>query len=175
MSFQDDLGMYAADMHVSYVRAGWLGGAVAFSWLCTPVAVMTVFHPGDLIWLQDKVQGLPVPAAFTNQQLAVGFVEAVIALVVLAGFQLAGTVLFYRRAQLQVPGPVAQPPLWPLAAIAAGILGNCAWFIGTQAFDLFGGFVGLTSLVLTVGGEMLCEWLGREVVFGPAVAGPHHW
>jgi hypothetical protein len=173
MSFQDDLGMYAADVHVAYVRAGWLGGAVALGWLVVPVAVQTVFHPGDAIWAQLVLQGLPVPASFTAQQLGAGVIEALMALAVLAGFQLAGTVLFYRRAQLQVAGPVAQPPLWVLAAFTSGILGNCAWFIGTQAFDWFGCMVGLTSLALTVGGEMLCEWLGREVVFGPALAGPH--
>jgi hypothetical protein len=176
MSFQDDLGNYAADAHVAYVRAGWLGGAVAVGWLLVPVAVQTVFHPGDAFWLlQLKLHGSPVPASFTASQLAIGFIEAVIGLVLLASLQLAGTIWFYRRAQLQVTGPVAQPPLWILAAITSGILGNCAWFIGTQAFDLFGGFVGLTSLVLTVGGEMLCESLGREVVFGPALAGPHQW
>jgi hypothetical protein len=176
MSFRGDVGSYAADVHVAYVRADWLGGTVAAGWLVVPVAVQTVFNPGDAIWAQDILQGLPVPATFTAQQLAAGFIEAVIALVVLAGFQLAGTILFYRRTQLQleVGGSVATPALWPLA-VTAGILGNCAWFIGTQAFDPFGFLVGLTSAALTVGGELLCEWLGREFVFGPALAGPHQW
>ena len=100
--------------------------------------------------------------------MSTGFIEALFALAALAAFQLIGTVLFYRRAQLEVGGPVAQPPLWPLAAFTAGILGNAAWFAGTGAFDLGGCIVGLSSAALTIGGEILCEHLGHELVFGPA-------
>jgi len=168
MSFQDDLGYYAADVQVAYARNGALGWLVAAGWLAVPSAVQTVFHPSDALKALAVVQGLPKPHFFTAQQLSVGFIEAVFALAVLAAFQLIGTLLFYRRAQLEVGGPVAQPALWPLAAFTAGILGNAAWFVGSGAFDLGGCIVGFTSAALTVGGEILCEHLGHEFVFGQA-------
>jgi hypothetical protein len=49
-----------------------------------------------------------------------------------------------------------------------GVLGNAAWFVSTQQFDLGGCIVGLSSIALTVGAETVCEQLGRDFVFGPA-------
>ena len=79
------------------------------------------------------------------------------------------TVLFYRRAQMEGKS-IATPALWPVAALLAGVLGNAAWWFGTGAFDPSGCIVGLSSAALTVGGEVLCNRLGREFVFGPAQA-----
>ena len=153
---------------MAYARNGALGWMVAAGWLLVPAAVQTVFHPQDAIRALARLQGLPKPHVLTAQQLSVGFIEAVFALVLLGACQLIGTILFYRRAQLEVGGAVAQPALWPLAAFTAGILGNAAWFVGTGAFDLGGCIVGLSSAAMTVGGEILCEHLGHDFVFGPA-------
>jgi hypothetical protein len=166
--FLDQAGIYAADVQVAYARNGALGWLVAAGWVAVPYAVQTVFHPSDAVKALAVLQGLPKPQFFTAQQLGVGFIEAIFALAVLAAALLVGTILFYRRAQLEVGGPVAQPALWPLAAFTAGILGNAAWLVGTGYFDIGGCIVGLSSAALTIGGEVLCEQLGRDFVFGSA-------
>jgi hypothetical protein len=164
-------GIYAAESHVAFARAGLYGWLVALGWVVFPFAVATVLHPGDAIWAQLRIQGLRVPHVFTAQQETVGRIEAVIALAVLVMFQLVGTVLFYRRAQLN-GAKVAAPPLWAWAAVLAGVLANAAWFFGTGYFDIGGCLAGLSSAALTVGCEMVVEKLGREFVCG--VAQPGH-
>jgi hypothetical protein len=96
----DQFSLYAAQTQVAYVRAGWLGAAVTAGWLAFPVAVAMVIHPSDAIKVGAFLQGLPRPQVFTMEQLAAGFIEAVIALAVLAAFQLGCTIGFYRRAQM---------------------------------------------------------------------------
>ena len=167
--YKKSAGAYAGDVHVAAKRAGRYAVAVAAGWLAFPFAVQTVLHPTDAIGLQLKLQGLPVPHVFTSQQAGAGFVEAVIALLVLVGFQMACTVLFYRRAKMESAGKsIATPALWPVAALLAGLLGNAAWWFGTGAFDPSGCVIGLSSAALTIFGEILCNRLGREFVFGPA-------
>jgi len=172
MTARDEVGVYAAQVHVAYVRAGRPGWLVAAGWFAFPFALQTLLHPGDAIRLQYVLQGQAVPHALTAQQIGVGFVEALFALGVLAMFQLVGTVLFYRRARLN-GATLAAPPLWPLAALLPGVLGNAAWFIGTGEFDVAGLVVGFASAALAVGVEMVVEGLGRDFVLGNAVAGQH--
>jgi hypothetical protein len=164
-------GAYAADLHVSATRAGRYAVAVAAGWVVFPFVVRTVLmNPTDAIRAQMKLQGLPVPHVFTAQQAASGLVEAVFVLCILVLMQMICTVLFYRHAKM-VSGPsVATPALWPVAALL-GLLGNAAWFYGTGAFDSGGFIVGLSSAALTVGGEILCNRLGREFVLGSAAKG----
>jgi hypothetical protein len=154
---------------------GWLiVVGVALGWAVFPFEIMTCVHPSDVIRLHAKMLGLTPPDAFTASQLASGFVQAVVAGVVLVVFQLVGTVLFYRRARLFNVGAVAAPVLWPLGAILTGILGNACWLVGTGQFDWFGCLIGFTPVVLAE----LCEWvvegLGRDLIFGPAIAGQHY-
>jgi hypothetical protein len=165
-NYEAQARIYAAKVQESAIRAGpVLVGLVAAGWIAFPFAVQTVLHPSDAIALQYAVQGQRVPRVFTAQQETVGFIEAVLALAVLVMFQLVGTVLFYRRAKMD-GASVATPALWPLAALLAGVVGNAAWFLGTGQFDVGGCLVGLSSAALTVGGEMLCNRLGREFVMG---------
>lgn len=168
----DRAGVYGGQLDVAYGRAGLRGSAVGVGWLLVPFAMATVLHPSDVIWLQYKLQGQPPPHFYTAQQMAVGFIEALFALGVLVMAQLVGMVLFYRRAQLNFE-PVATPALWPLAAIVAGFFGNAAWLVGTWHFDVGGCLVGLFSAAVTVGGERLCERLGRDFVMGAALSGEH--
>jgi hypothetical protein len=181
----NSVARYAAELLVGYSRnlfdetgrwrpVGWLLViGVALGWLVFPFAIQTVCHPSDVIRLQAKLQGLVPPHLFTGQQLASGFVQAIFALGVLVVFQLVGTVLFYRRARVFNVGAVAAPVLWPLAALLTGILGNACWFVGTGQFDLIGCLIGVLSVVLTEVSEWVVEGLGRDFVFGPALAGQH--
>jgi hypothetical protein len=114
--FKEQAGAYMADVHYASRSAGFYTLAVAFGWIAFPFAVETAFmHPEDAIKAQLAWQGLPVPHAFTAQQIGVGFAEAIVALGVLVLVQLVCTVMFYRKAQMQ-GASVATPVLWPLAA-----------------------------------------------------------
>ena len=186
MGNNDFFARYLAELLVGYSRnlfdengrwrpVGWLIViGVALGWALLPFAITTCLHPSDVIRLQAKLQGLTLPNSFTVGQLASGFVQAIVAGVVLIVFQLVGTVLFYRRARLFNVGAVAAPVLWPLAAVLTGILGNACWLVGTGQFDWFGCLIGFTPVVLAE----LCEWvvegLGRDLIFGPAIAGQHY-
>jgi hypothetical protein len=163
--YKQSAGVYAGHVYVASRRARQYSMAVALGWIAFPFAVQTVLHPTDAIRLQLKLQGLPVPSLFTSQQAAAGFVEAVFALCVLVLLQMVCTVLFYRRAKME-GSSVATPALWPIAALATGVIGNGVWWYGTGAFDAAGGLVGWSSMALTFGGELLCNRLGREFVLG---------
>jgi hypothetical protein len=159
--------VYAGQVHVAAARAGVAGWVVAINWLTFPFALQTVVHPVDALRLQYRLQGQPLPQVFTVQQIVAGCIEAMIALGVIVLLTLVCTVLFYRKAKME-GAQIASPALWPLAAFIAGILGNGGWFYWTGAFDIGGCLVGLSSAALTVGGELFCNKLGREFVFGPA-------
>jgi hypothetical protein len=177
---------YAAELLVGFSRnlfdesghwrpTGWLIViGVALGWCTFPFAAMTCIHPSDVIRLQAKLQGLAQPDIFTVSQLASGFVQAIVALVVLVVFQLLGTLLFYRRARLFNAGAVAAPVLWPLAALLTGILGNAGWLVGTGQFDLIGCLIGFAAVALAEVCEWVIEGFGRDFVFGPALAGQHN-
>ena len=155
-----------SDVGEASSRASGAMLAVAVVWVGFPFAVQTAFfHPSNAIKLQLKLQGLPVPRVFSAQQLSVGFIEAVIALAVLVLCQMVFTVLFYRWAKMEGK-PLTTPALWPLAAVGVGIFGNAAWFYGTGAFDPVGCMIGLSSGVLTVIAQIVCNKLGREFVCG---------
>lgn len=145
---------------------------VALGWCVMPFAIATLCYPSDVIRLGAALQGLPKPHSFTSQQLASGFVQAVVALLVLLVFQVCGTCLFYRRARLYNVGAVAAPVLWPLAALLTGILGNLVWLIAGQ-LGFVGCLIGFSSVVLAEVSEWICEGLGREFVFPAALTGQH--
>jgi hypothetical protein len=167
--------MYAAELQVVYVRSWrrpwvWM---IALGWVLFPFTVATLLHPSDVIRLTAKIEGLPIPHLFTVAQIASGFLQAVFALVVLVMFQFVGTVLFYRRAQLANLGRIAAPTLWPLAAVATGLIGNAAWLVVTGHLDWIGCLIGFSSAGFTVAAEKIIEGLGRDFVYGRALAGDH--
>lgn len=180
------LARYMAELLVGFSRnlydengrrrpIGWLiVVGVALGWALLPFVIMTCVHPSDVIRLQAVLQGLPRPNHFTVSQIASGFVQAIVAGVVLVVFQLVGTVLFYRRARLFNVGAVAAPVLWPLAAVLTGGLGNACWLVGTGQFDWIGCLIGFAPVVLVEVCEWVVEGLGRNFVFGPALAGQHY-
>ncbi|HVB15430.1 MAG TPA: hypothetical protein VNF04_02750 [Stellaceae bacterium] len=167
MKVSDQAGIYAAQLHVAETHSRpWLW-VVAVGWIVCPFLVRTVLmNPGDMIWAQYVAQGLSLPShGFTAQQTAVGFVEAVVALAVLLLLEFCATVMFYRRAALDL-GPVATPTLWPLAALLPGVLGNAAWLAWSGSFDLAGCLIGGSSAYLTVGVEIIINRLGKDFVYG---------
>jgi hypothetical protein len=156
--------IYYGQLRVATARAGIAGWTVAANWVVLPFVVQTLMHPEDAIRLQLKLEGLPVPPFFTAHQMVAGFAATVIALGVIVLLQMTCTVLFYRRAQIN-GNRIACPVLWPLAALT-GLLGDAGWWYWTGSFDAGGGVIGLSSAALAVGGEILCNKLGREFVFG---------
>jgi hypothetical protein len=168
--------IYAADTHTAFERAPFMGVLVALGWLAFPFALQSLIYPQDIVAWQHVFQGEPVPSYYTTQQLHAGLVQAGFILAVLILLQMVGTVLFYRKVRLDagLTQKVAAPPIWPLAAIAAGVIGNGIWWAYTGYFDLEGMIVGFTPAALTVGCEMLCEKLGQDFVFGPN-GGPNQY
>ena len=169
--YKKNVGVYAGHVYVAALRARHYAVAVALLWVLFPFAVQTVLHPTDAIWAQMRLQGLPVPQMFTAQQAGSGFIEALFALCILVLLQMVCTVMFYRRAKLE-GSSVATPALWPLAALSVGVIGNGCWWYATGAFDPNGGLVGWSSVALTVGGELLCNRLGRNFVLGTGGPAP---
>jgi hypothetical protein len=166
MKATDHAGVYVSQLHVAHAEAPLLLWGVALGWIVCPFLLRTVMlNPADMIWLQDLVQGVPVPRSFTEQQTTAGLIESVIALAVLLLLQLVGTVLFYRRSALDM-GPVTTPALWPIAALLPGILGNAAWYGWSGAFDLHGCLIGLSPAWLAFGGEIIINRLGKNFVYG---------
>lgn len=166
MKLFDQAGVYAARVHVAEAKSRpWLW-LVAVGWAAFPFVLRTVLvNPTDMIWAQYWAQSLPLPLhGFTEQQSTVGLVEAVMALGVLVMWQLIATTAFYRRAALDLGGPVATPSLFPLAALLPGVVGNAAWLGGTGYFDLAGCLVGLSPVALTVGCEIIVNRLGKKTV-----------
>jgi hypothetical protein len=165
MKLFDEAGVYAATVHVAEAKSRpWLW-VVALGWAAFPFFLRTALvNPSDMIWLQDYAQGLAVPPRFTEQQSIMGLIEAVIALGVLVMWQLIATTAFYRRAALDTGGPVATPPLFPLAALLPGVFGNAAWLGGTGYFDPAGCVIGLSPVALTVGCEFIVNRLGKKTV-----------
>ena len=173
----DPVGAYAADLHTGYARnyshdKGLIAAGVAFGWLLFPFGLQTLLHPSDMIRLQCRLQGLKLPHFVTPQQWYFAIAMAAFLLVVLVVFQMVGTVLFYRRAQM-TNAPVATPALWPLAALVPGLFGNLAWLAATGAFDPVGWVIGITSAGLTIIAEMVVEGLGRDFVLGSAASNLH--
>jgi hypothetical protein len=163
---KNQAGAYLGNVAEASSRANGFIAAVALGWAALPFVVQTAFfHPSNAIKVQFILQGLPPPHAFTSQQLTVGFIEALVALCVLLLVQMCLTVLFYRNAKMQGQS-VATPVLWPLAAFTVGTVGNGIWFYATGAFDPVGCMIGLSSGVLTVIAELVCNHLGREFVLG---------
>ncbi len=172
----DQLGIYAAQLHVGYARAfrkdkGLTSFMIVFGWLMFPFGLQTLLHPSDMIQLQCRLLGQHVPRFVTVQQMSVAFVETLAALVMLVVLQMVATVLFYRRAQLN-GATVATPALWPLAALFIALC-NAAWCLGTGAFDPSGCVIGFCSTALTIGAEILVEGLGRDFVLGSAASNLH--
>lgn len=168
MDFSDHVGKYAEHLHDAEAKSRpWLW-LVAAGWIICPFLLRTAaLNPADMIWLQYKLQGLVLPPyGFTAQQTAAGFVEAVIALAVLMLVQLTATVMFYRRSALDI-GPVATPPLWPLAALLPGVLGNALWVaFSPGTVDWQGILVGLSPAWLAFGAEVFVNRLGKNFVYG---------
>jgi hypothetical protein len=172
----DQLGIYAAQLHVGYARAfqkdkGLTAIMVALGWLAFPFGLQSLLHPGDVIRLQCRLLGQRMPHVVTAQQMSVAFVETFVALAMLIVLQMVATVLFYRRAQLN-GATAASPQLWPLAALFITLC-NAAWFFGTAVFDPSGCVIGFCSVALTIGAEILVEGLGRDFILGSAASNLH--
>jgi hypothetical protein len=155
------VGKYLRQSKEALAAGSWRSWWLVGTWFACPVAVQSVLHPARAIQLQDYLQGLHVPAAneLTGQQLAAGELSALFALSSIALSMLMATMLLYRKAGYWFR-------LWPLVGLAVGGFGNLGWWIATAHFDPIGALAGMSPLSLAVGIFALCEWQGREWVFG---------
>jgi hypothetical protein len=165
-----DVGKYIEDAKIAFAAGNWRSYWLVGTWLSYPVAVQTALHPARAIQLQDWLQGLDVPAAYelTGRQLVAGELSALFALASLSLSMFMATVLLYRKAGFWFR-------LYPLVGLTVGFCGNLGWWIATRHFDSVGALAGMSPLSAAVVVFAICEWQGRDFVFGktakPAKAG----
>jgi hypothetical protein len=161
----DDLGYYGGSLAFGILRAPLAAAGLVLAWLAIPFAVQMIFNPSDAVGLQFYLAGgrQAVPHVFTNEMLNSGVLVAIVALGLLSLVLLALNVLFYG---LQNDEPLL--PLWPVALVLCGIVGNGVWWAGTGIFDPSGAVIGLMPVAATITVQMLLGWFGKKFVFGEA-------
>jgi hypothetical protein len=144
---------------VSLRRAGLLKWLILVIWFLVPVVAQIIMHPTDAAGFLYWLNGQQVPAAFPSQEVVRAEFMAVIALTVVILAYLGAMTLFYRRARFVVP-------LWPLAGVLVGIVGNAGWWLGTDTFDFAGTLAGFMPMALAGVSSAVLERLGADLVFG---------
>jgi hypothetical protein len=159
----NETGRYFGDTKEAFSVGTWRGWWLITTWFLYPVAIQTVLHPSRSIQFLQYSQGLDVRYEFTTHQLVAGELAALAALASLSLSMFMATILLYRKAGFWFR-------TWPLVGVATGFFGNLGWWIATQNFDPVGALAGLSPLSLSVVIFAVCEWQGREFVFGKGAA-----
>jgi len=145
---------------VSLRRAGHLKWLIVASWFLVPVLAETIMHPTDAAGFWYWLNSLSLPQYYFWHEIVRGEFTTLLVLGAVIFIYLVAVTLFYRRAQFFVP-------LWPLAALLVGGLGNAAWFFGTGVWDSAGAMAGFMPAALAGLASVVCERLGADFVFGP--------
>ena len=156
-----DAGRYWTKVREAFVVGSWRSVWLLGTWFACPVAVQMVLRPARSIQLQDFLLGLDVPATYqlTQHQLFAGEVYALFTLASISLSMFVATLLLYRKAGYWFR-------LWPLVGIVVGVFGNLGWWIATRHFDPVGALAGFSPLSLAFLIFAVCEWQGKEFVFG---------
>jgi hypothetical protein len=145
---------------VSLRRAGLLKWLIVACWFLVPFLAQTIMHPTDAAGFWYWLNSQTVPRYYGSHEIVRGEFTTFLVLGAVIFLYLVAVTLFYRRAQFFVP-------LWPLAALLVGGIGNAAWFFGTGAWDSAGAMAGLMPAALAGFSSVVCERLGADFVFGP--------
>jgi hypothetical protein len=163
--FLDRASDYQGDLEAAFRDAGaytWLMLAV---WTVFPFMVRMVLSPDTAVLILMRLQGLH-PAVMPPASLG-GELFAILMLATLCVGQFFFSVVFYRRVFRSAGYTV---PLFPVAGVMIGIIGNGLWWYFTGAFDPIGALIGFSSVALTVGCEILIDGRARNMAFGGAAA-----
>jgi len=137
-----------------------LVASIATVWCLLPFTAQMVAHPDDVIRLQHWLAGEPIPSAFGAQQLFAGELAAWLTLAALVLLLLGLLTVLYHRLQFAVM-------LWPVAAIALGVIGNLLWAHTLGFYDDVPGYLaGLLPAALTVIWQRAAEGWAEDFVFG---------
>ena len=136
-----------------------LAASIAALWFLLPWIVQLVLHPADVMRLQHRLAGESIPSDFSAQQLFAGEVAAWLTLAALVLLMLGLLTVLYHRLQFAVT-------LWPVAAIALGLIGNLVWAYALGFYDLQGIAAGLVPAVLTAIWQRIAEGWAQDFVFG---------
>jgi hypothetical protein len=136
-----------------------LAASIAATWLLLPFTVQMVLHGGDVIRLQHRLAGEPIPNSFGAQQLFAGELAACLTLATLVLLLLGLLTVFYHRLQFAVT-------LWPIAGLCLGVIGNLWWAHTYQYYDLQGVAAGLVPAVLSAIWQRIAEGWAQDFVFG---------
>jgi hypothetical protein len=144
-------------------RVPFLAFGIVLVWFLLPFITQMVIHPDDVIRLQHYIEGNEIPRSFGAQQITVGLFYAVTMIVVLGLLLLGLLTVLYHRLQFALT-------VWPVAAIALGLIGNLIWSqILAKQFpqgDLPGILVGFGPAIVTIVWQRAAEGWAQDFVFG---------
>jgi hypothetical protein len=154
---------YHGNVEGSFCSAGVYTWLMLTGWCAFPFVVRMLVSPDTAALVLMRLQGEPHPSVMPAAS-AGGEIFALIMLATLCVAQFFVSVMFYRKTGRVVP-------MWPVAGVMIGIIGNGLWWYCTAAFDPIGALVGFSAVALTVGCELLIEYRTRDMAFGGARAG----
>jgi hypothetical protein len=162
-NFSRQSGDYYGNVEGSFRSAKEFTWLMLAGWIAFPFVVQTCLHPADAALVMMRMQGMPHPE-FEPRASIGAEIFALIMLATLCVSHFFVSVMFYRRAGRVVP-------MWPVAGVLLGIVGNGLWWYFTGAFDPVGALVGCVAVAVTVGCETLIDGRARNMAFGGANAG----
>lgn len=157
-------GDYHSNVEGSFRSAGAYTWLMLAGWCAFPFSARMVVSPDTAVLVLMRLQGQPHPAVMPAGTLG-GVVFALIMLATLCVGHFFVSVVFYRRAGRRASRVT---PLWPVAGVLLGIIGNGLWWYFTGAFDPQGAVLGFVAAFLTAGCEILIDGPARNMAFGGA-------
>jgi hypothetical protein len=140
-------------------RVPGLAVGIALVWFLLPFLVQMAVHPDDVIRLQHWLEGMPIPQDFSHQELTAGEFLAVMMIATLGLLLLGLLTVLYHRLQFALT-------VWPIAALALGVVGNLIWFEILGFADAPGIIIGFVPAGLTIIWQRCAEGWAQDFVFG---------
>jgi hypothetical protein len=149
---------WLGSVHETVDRCLALSLSIVLVWCLLPFSAQFVLHPDDVIRLQHRLEGFPVPTQFTGQQMLIGEISAVVTIAALTLLLLGLLTVLYHRLSYYVV-------LWPIGLVLFGLIGNGIWrYFGFTYIE--GMIVGFVPAALTLIWQRAAEGWAADFVFG---------
>jgi hypothetical protein len=140
-------------------RTPGLALTIVLVWFALPFLTQMIVHPDDVLRLQNYIEGNAVPHTFGAQQITIGLLYAVVMIVGLALLLLGLLTVLYHRLRFALT-------IWPVAAIALGVIGNLIWWQVLGYVDTTGIIIGFVPAGATIIWQRAAEGWAQDFVFG---------
>jgi hypothetical protein len=140
-------------------RTPGLALTIVLVWFALPFLTQMIVHPDDVLRLQNYIEGNPVPRTFGAQQITIGLLYAVVMIVGLALLLLGLLTVLYHRLRFALT-------IWPVAAVALGVIGNLIWWQVLGYVDTTGIIIGFVPAGATIIWQRAAEGWAQDFVFG---------